>query len=278
MTDILIVGCGDLGSEVARQLIQSGHAVTGLRASRKPLPLGVTNVQADVTQMTTLSVLNRLRPAVLIYSVAAQAQTDESYYSHYVRGLKNTISALDSRSLNHVFFVSSTRVYGQESDALLDETSPVVPKDFGGERLHEAEQYLASLKISHTVLRLSGIYGPARRRLVNLARQPAQWPAHNGWTNRIHRDDAARFMVFLTEKVINQLSVANCYVVSDSLPIPQYDVLIWLARQQGLAVDHVVTPPINGGKRLSNQRLLATGFELAYPTYESGYLQVLQNV
>jgi len=56
----------------------------------------------------------------------------------------------------------------------------------------------------------------------------------------------------------------------------QYDVLIWLAAQQEVDVSHVQTPATQGGKRLSNQLLRETGFQLNYPNYKIGYAEILQ--
>lgn len=231
----------------------------------------------DVTRPETLTQLADIAPQILVYCVAASEQTDDSYRTHYVDGLRNVLAALKpAASLKHVFFVSSTRVYGQASEALLDETEPAQPSDFGGQRLLEAEQLLEELPCGHTVLRLSGIYGPGRRYLLNMAADPARWPPRNVWTNRIHRVDAATFIAWLVRQVANGGAVANCYIVTDSQPVPQHEVLQWLAAKMGCAVDPARVSPPSGGKRLSNARMLSTGFRLCYPDYQAGYGSLLQ--
>jgi len=270
---ILIAGCGDLGCELGRLLVAEGHDVTGLRRSEAMLPEGMNAFRADVSRPDTLSDLAALRPDILVYSVAADAQSDESYRSHYVTGLRNVLTALRSLPLRHVFFVSSTRVYGQSGDAWLDETTTAIPADFGGERLLEAEGLLDNLP--GTVLRLSGIYGPGRTRLLRLARDPLQWPAENSWGNRIHRDDAAAFIALLVRNVSTGTAVAPCYLVTDGHPTPQYEVLGWLAQRLGVSKTSQV-PPIQGGKRLGNARMLATGYRLQYPDYRAGYESLIQ--
>ena len=164
MSKVLIVGCGDLGGKVAQLLSDAGHAVTGVRISDKPVANSVTCVQADVTQAPSLGSLEQLSPAIIIYCVAANAQTDDSYRMHYVDGLRNILNTQsDNTNLQHVFFVSSTRVYGQKTQDLLNETTLAIPSDFGGERLLEAEQLLKELSCGSTVIRLSGIYGKGRQ-------------------------------------------------------------------------------------------------------------------
>ena len=277
MPKVLIVGCGDLGGKVASQLAQLGIETIGVRHSNTAIS-DVAIIQADVTQSATLITLNAVQPEILIYCVAANGQTDAQYKAHYVDGLRHILATqVDNSSLKHVFFVSSTRVYGQKSEALLDESITAIPSDFGGERLLEAENLLKTLHCNTTVLRLSGIYGPGRLRMINLAKSPKNWPIQNSWSNRIHRDDAAAFMVFLVTQVLASKALAACYIVTDAKPTTQYEVLQWIAAKLNVEVQ-VATPVIEGGKRLSNQTMLATGFKLQYPDFKAGYQSLLNEV
>lgn len=275
---VLIVGCGDLGGAVAGLLNQQGFAVTGVRHSQASVLDGVQLILADVTDAASLEPLASLKPQILLYCVAANAQTDESYRAHYVEGLRNVLAMLmPLKTLRHVFFVSSTRVYGQKIDEWLDENVPAQPSDFGGRRLQEAESLLHTLNIPATILRLSGIYGPGRTRLLQLARTPKVWPVQNRWTNRIHRDDAAAFIASCVAKAGKGEVVESLYVVTDSQPVPQYLLLQWLAGKQGVDVEDVEIPAVKGGRRLSNRRMLDTGFSLRYPDYLAGYGQLLES-
>ncbi|OQW70149.1 MAG: NAD(P)-dependent oxidoreductase [Proteobacteria bacterium ST_bin12] len=279
MAQILIVGCGDLGTAIATLLHESQHEVIGLRISAQQLPLGMQTIQADVTKLNTLNDLKKSNPNIIIYCVAATAQTDENYHAHYVQGLKNILATqIENPNLHHVFFVSSTRVYGQQTQDMLNENIPAIPTDFGGKRLLEAENVLSQLGCKTTVLRLSGIYGPGRLYLVNTAKDINRWPVSNSWSNRIHRDDAAAFIAFLVQKISHKQAIESCYIVTDDMPTLQYSVLNWLATQQGVDVSEIQTPATQGGKRLSNQRLRATGFQLQYPDYQAGYSKILKAI
>ncbi|HSG93137.1 MAG TPA: NAD-dependent epimerase/dehydratase family protein, partial [Methylotenera sp.] len=200
---VLIVGYGDLGGEVARQLVRDGLNVIGVkRSAHQSDNSAVQIIAADVTKPESLAALNAVQPDIVIYCVAASGQTDAEYQSAYVNGLRNVLATQKNNTqLKHVFFVSSTRVYGQNTEELLDESVPAQPADFGGRRLLEAEHLLQTLSCGTTVLRLSGIYGPGRLRMINLAKSPDTWPKQNVWSNRIHRDDAAAFIVFLIKQV-----------------------------------------------------------------------------
>ena len=277
MPKVLIIGCGDLGGKVASQLAQLKIETIGVRHSNIAIS-GVAIIQADVTQPATLNILNAVYPEVLIYCVAANGQTDAQYKAHYVDGLRHVLATqVDNLSLKYVFFVSSTRVYGQKSEALLDESIIAIPNDFGGERLLEAENILKTLDCNTTVLRLSGIYGPGRLRMINLAKSPNNWPMQNSWSNRIHLDDAAAFMVFLVTQVLAGKVLAPYYIVTDEKPTTQYEVLQWIAAKLNVEAQ-VTTPDIKGGKRLSNKTMLATGFKLQHPDFKAGYQSLLSEV
>jgi nucleoside-diphosphate-sugar epimerase len=276
MANILIIGCGDLGTAIAQNL-QQNHTVTGLRRSQIALPDGMQTLFADVTQADSLHILHDLKPNIIIYCVSAGGATDAQYQASYVQGLKNVLSTQSNNAqLQHVFFVSSTRVYGQISDEILDENTPAIPADFGGERLLEAENALKTLVCKSTSMRLSGIYGKGRLYLVNMAQDPNRWPENNSWSNRIHRDDAANFIAFIVNKSCNNEAVKDCYIVTDDMPTLQYDVLTWLAQQQKIDTSHIKVPKQQGGKRLSNSGMRATGFALQYPNYQVGYSKILE--
>ena len=104
MTKVLVVGCGNLGSEVAQSLAVSGHEVVGVRASDKGLANNLLCIQVDVTQAASLTPLGNINPNVIVYCVAANASTDESYRTHYVEGLKNVLATQKTNpNLKHIF-------------------------------------------------------------------------------------------------------------------------------------------------------------------------------
>jgi nucleoside-diphosphate-sugar epimerase len=283
MPKVLIVGCGDLGTVIATRL-QVSHEVIGLRVSEKLLPHGMQTIQADVTNPYTLKSIENLKPNIIIYCISAGGATDEKYEAAYVTGLKNILATQSQNTnLQHVFFISSTRVYGQKTDELLAESTLAIPADFGGERLLEAENVLKDMQLKYkswksTSMRLSGIYGEGRLYLVNTAKDLAKWPQDNHWSNRIHRDDAAGFIAFMAEKALHKEVIADCYIVTDDMPTRQYDVLTWLANQQNINTTHIATPLASGGKRLSNKRMRDTGFQLQYANYQEGYSHILKSL
>ncbi|MEK9825363.1 MAG: NAD-binding protein, partial [Methylotenera sp.] len=106
---VVIVGMGDLGMEVARRLQAEGLQVVGVK--RSPLEyVAIKTIQADVTKPESLQALSALYPDILIYCVAAGGQSDAEYKAAYVDGLRNVLATQQqNKNLQHVFFVSSTR-------------------------------------------------------------------------------------------------------------------------------------------------------------------------
>ena len=282
MAKILIVGCGDLGLAIA-ELLAYKHAVFGLRRQSQAQPFegrssNPSMLQGDVTDPASLQVLHALKAELILYCVAADAQTDAAYQAQYVNGLANVLATQrENTALRHVFFVSSTRVYGQDAGEYLDDSSALSPMDFGGQRLLEAEQLLTNLACPTTALRLSGIYGPGRLRMINLAKSQA-WPEINSWSNRIHRDDAAAFIAFLMEQVLAGKAVQTSYIVTDDAPASLHEVLAWLADEMQIAIPANAQQQASKGKRLANGLMRATGYQLKYPNFKVGYQALLASL
>lgn len=274
---ILIAGIGDLGSEVARRLVAAGHDVVGLRRSDRRLPDGVEPLRGDVGEPSSLALPKDLD--AIVYAVAADGRTDESYARAYPRGLANVLDAIDPSAPDstRVVFVSSTGVYGQDDGSTVDEDSPTEPASFTGARMVEAERVLAASRFRGTSLRLGGIYGPGRTFLIESvrSRRATYAPGSTQWTNRIHRDDAARAI----EHVLSLDAPPGVLNVVDRGAAPRREVLEWLAERLGAPAPRASEASERRSgptdKRVSSDRLVATGFEHRYPTYREGYAAVL---
>jgi len=270
---ILIAGCGDVGSVLATSLLREGHAVFGLKRDPSNLPEGVRGVQADLLQSETLRNLPE-RIDTLVYMPTPGSRDRAGYEAIFLQGWNNLWAALDEEP-QRTIVVSSTAVYGESDGSVVDENTPACPARFNGETLLAMERLAASCTDRLVVARISGIYGPGRERLISQAAtdglEVQQAPPF--FTNRIHRDDAARALQHLLE--IDHPE--PLYVVTDDDPAPRYGVIRWLAEAQGKPAPIAVTDESAGqGKRASNRRLRASGFVLRYPDYRAGYGAVLK--
>jgi nucleoside-diphosphate-sugar epimerase len=219
--------------------------------------------------------------ATVFYTAAAGRGGEGSYRAVYVEGVRNLLDALARQSVapRRIFFTSSTAVYGQSDGEWVDESSPTLPVDFRGRVLLEGERLLAEGPLAATVVRLGGIYGPGRTRLVESVRAGTARLAPGGphYTNRIHRDDCAGALRHLAELA----GPAGLYLGVDDEPADRAEVLRWLAERLGVPAPRVeadadATADARGGsKRCSNARLRAAGYELRYPTFREGYAALM---
>jgi nucleoside-diphosphate-sugar epimerase len=279
---ILLAGCGDLGTEAGLRFAAAGHRVVGWRRSPDKLP---AEIEGAATDLSTAE-LPRV-PAdttAVVIAVAADASTEEAYRNAYVNGVTHVLDALerDNVAPERVLFVSSTAVYGDADGEWIDESTTPEPAGFSGRVMREAEELLLKrldgTRTAPVVLRLGGIYGPGRTRLIDQVRTGAAViPDQPRYTNRIHRDDAAGAIVHLLSM---PAAPAPVYLGVDNDPAELGDVLRFLAAELGLDV-----PPTGslgdargGNKRCSNGLLRGTGFSYKYPSFREGYRDILAGV
>ena len=271
---VLIAGCGDLGTQAGLLFQSQGHPVIGVRRRSALLPTTFGRQSVD---------LRHERPvvpddvAVVVVALTAAARTAESYQETYVDGLRNVLAAVaESGRSPRLVLVSSTAVYGVDDGSLVDERTPTAASSQTAAVLMEAERVAASASLESCVLRLSGIYGPGRERLIAQVRGgAARLTAAPVFTNRIHRDDAAQAIVHLALRADPPPPVV---IGADDEPAELNDVLRFLAGELGVPV-----PPVGervtreaGDRRMSNALLRSTGFRCTYPTYREGYAAVLR--
>ncbi|MCW5893900.1 MAG: SDR family oxidoreductase [bacterium] len=277
MTRVLIAGCGDVGTALGLRLAGEGHRVLGLRRDPAHLPAAIVPLAADLADPATLAVLPGDVDA-LVYAAAADRRDDDAYRRTYVDGLGHVLTRLRDAGapLRRLVYVSSTAVHAQDDGGWVDEDSPADPVHFAGRRLREGERLALASGVPAAVLRLAGIYGPGRTRLVDEVRAGTAVVAADPpvWTNRIHRDDCAGAIAHL----LALPSPAPIWLGVDHEPAERGVVLDWLADRLGVARPRRVpsAPRERGGnKRCDGSRLRASGYVFRYPTFREGYAGIL---
>lgn len=269
---VLIAGCGYVGTELGLRLSEEGHQVWGLKRSPAGLPEGIEPVAAD---LLSADLVDRLPETDhVVYAAAADGGTRESYRAIYVDGVRNLLDALSSperEPLRRFIFVSSTGVYGDSGGEWVDEETPTEAGHFRGTEVRAGEEAALGGPFPASVLRLGGIYGPGRTRLLQMVREgrvrcPGDGPI---WSNRIHRDDAARAL----QHLLKLPEPAPIYVGVDDEPTPLCEVYREVARM--LDAPEPVVDPDQGrdrsNKRCSNRLLRESGFSFTYPSFREGY-------
>lgn len=271
---VVLAGCGDLGTEVGVRFAATGHRVVGLRRSPQRLPAAISGRAVDLgNEPPELPADTEL----VVIALTADGRSELAYRSTYLRGLHNLLDGLERAEARprRILMVSSTAVYDVSDGGTVDENTPAEPSAMNGTVLLEAERALHGRVPGATVLRLAGLYGPGRTRLIEQVRDgTATIPDSPVHTNRIHRDDAAAAIVHLATR---RPDPAPVYLGVDDEPAQRAEVLRFLADELGVAHPAVGgAPPSRGGdKRCSNALLRATGFSFTYPTFREGYRAVL---
>ena len=283
--NVLFLGFGDIAKRVVEHAEHDQYDFTGMRRREEDYP-GVKLVCGDVRIDGVLSSLIKdTCPDVVIITMTPGDFTDEAYQQAYVQTCQNLVNAC--QQAHHLprltLFVSSSSVYGQQTGEVVDEFSPTEPKSFSGKRLLEAENTLLHSALNTCIVRFSGIYGPGRYRLIEQVKQGKGSPSTPPlYSNRIHADDCARVLLHLIEQSKFQ-TLESTYLTSDCLPVPLHEVKLWIAKQLQLAPEYLSEQAAPGrmlrsSKRCCNQRLLDTGFQFLYPTYQEGYQSVIREM
>ncbi len=283
MLRVLIAGCGDVGTRLGLLLHARGCQVWGLRRHAAKVPPEIAPLAADLLVPSSLDGI----PADLdfvFFTAAPSEHGERAYRNTYVTGLKNLLRTLvvKSAGLRRIVFASSTSVFGQTGGEWVDETSATTPAGFAGRTLLEAESIVASSRFDETCVRLGGIYGPGRERMIRLVSSENQC-VRGAYGNRIHSDDAAGFLASL----VTLDSPARLYIAVDDEPALLSDVQSWLADRLGAPKPVLVDPNSNHGgegrrgrsnKRCRNERMRATGYRLQYANYRAGYAALLEHL
>lgn len=268
---VLVAGIGDVGGRAAAALAAAGHEVVGVRRSDAPGPADVSMVRGDLTDPSLVARLPLDLDAVLV-SVSSDGRDEQRYRSAYLDGPTTLLGALRDRgdALRRVVFTSSSAVYGQRDDQWVDEDSPTAPTSATARVLVEAEHAIAAVGHPTTVLRLTGIYGPGRTRLLDTVRSgEAVVASRPSFTNRIHAHDAATACTLL----LTADEAPSVVVGTDDLPADRAEVYGWLAWRLDAPRPTVDDgrAPARGSKRCRNDLLRSLGWVPRHPTFRVGY-------
>lgn len=295
----MILGCGDIGQRLAQQTALADWRIIGVRRSlpnvEGPLSLhpSFSYRQADLTDLSQLCAILPEQLDYLVVTMTPSERSEAGYQSAYVDTAKVIEQALKQADLTpkRIIFVSSTSVYGQSNGETVDELSPAKPSSYAGSKLLEAEKVYNDSPFPNSLVRFSGIYGPGRFRLIEQALSAdadfSETALTPQYSNRLHIEDCANILQHLLTRCERGEVLSPLYIGTDSEPSDLNAVRLWLRDQAQLQFDRLPALPAqkpsarkSGGysrssKRLSNQRLLDSGFNFSYPTYREGYQPVL---
>ncbi len=280
---LLIVGCGDVGLRVARQLpprvrvlalTSSPARVSALRAQ------GLTPLLGDLDQPATLARLAGLAARVLHLAPPPGEGSDDPRTRALLRALRRRTPPLA------LVYGSTSGVYGDCAGRWVHETTPLQPQTARARRraAAESEVRLHGRRARSSILRIPGIYAPdrpggtPRERL--LRGTPVLAPEDDVYTNHIHADDLARACIAALWRGRAQ----RVYHASDDTQLKMGDYFDLAARLYGLPAPRRISRAqaerelpetllsfLRESRRLDNGRLKKElRLKLRYPTVREG--------
>ncbi len=296
---LLVFGCGYIGSALVGKALADGWEVTIVsrspermvrfaehpRAASVPADLATDAWHGRVPAETCLAV----------NCVSGGGGTSADYRRTYVDGMRS-IAAWARKAPPRCFvYTSSTGVYPQTGGETVSEKDAVAAEDAPARQriLLEAETLAREVPATRRiVLRLAGIYGPGRHYLLDrLAAGATVFEGTGGfYLNLIHRDDAVAAVFAAHTAALPE--GAHTFNVADGHAATKAEIVAWLAARMK------TPPPVFDPSRQSPRALRrlgpggapphrlvdatafrnATGWKPAYPSFEAGYLPILDEI
>ena len=296
-TPLVLLGCGYIGTAIALEAMRRSRPVHALvRSPEKAAALRAMGLTSAVAADVAGDAWHGALPAdgvEVVYSVSSGGGDDAAYRRAYAGGMASALHwAAQGGGVKTFVYTSSTGVYPQSGGVTVDESSPV-GGDARADILVETEKLLldaagrpGSGVEGAFVLRLGGLYGPARHYLLDaLRRGETRLPGSGDFRiNYLHRDDAVSG-VFAALDAPGARS-GGVYNLTDGHPATKAAIVAWLAGRLGapapeFAPDVVSARAARRGsgspdRIVSNAAFLRDfGWTPAYPDFRAGYEAIL---
>lgn len=281
-TPLVILGCGYVGSHVARAALAEGRSVRACRRSTGKLAaLGEAGAEVKY--------LDASQPKLLTAALASSHGGTALYAMSRVGGppghiIRATLQAAYGGGISTFIYLSSSGLYGAQPDdeVWIDEETPVVHGDQDMAHVISDEREIENCsfgRVRTIILRLAPVYGPGkgvRERLKKGDYRLLDDGEHA--ISRIHIDDVVR-VIFAAEQKAPQRAK---YLVADDEPTTQRAYATWLCERMGLPLPATRTMFEPGGNRVvfRNRKIKNTKLktelelQLRYPTFREGEVAI----
>lgn len=290
---IVILGCGDIGQRVAKIWKNHGKSVFGIARSEERLnslrQQHLHAISADLDDPDSLTEFaGRLSRDSLLYYFAPPPATGVEDTR-----MKNFLKSLNPSNLpNHIIYISTSGVYGdQQGQTINEETFPNPQVDRAKRRYH-AEQLLLEYGVEHnsiamTILRVGGIYGPGRLPLQRLKdRIPMLHENLSPQTNRIHADDLAQVCfaaasnkaageIYNVSDGTNSNMTEYFNTIADFCDLPRPPLVDWDEAEK--TISKGMLSYLKESRKMDNSKMINDlGIELIYPNLKEGLKNCVQ--
>ena len=275
---ILIIGCGDIGLRVAKQLSRS-HRVFALTSQQSRFQelreVGATPILGNLDQPESLWRLAGLAQTVIHLAPPQNSGNRDCRTRNLIR-----ILAQGSNAVRRLIYISTTGVYGDHRGAKVSEITPVNPQSERAKRRVDAERVLRlwgpANGVAVTILRVPGIYAADRLPIERLeSKTPALVAEEDAYSNHIQSDDLARLVCAAVyhgkpQRIINACDGGETKMgdyfdeVADAFGIQRP------ARLHSSELQKIVSPMLwsfmRESRRVTNTRLQELKTPLRYPS------------
>jgi len=282
----IIIGCGDLGKRIAKQLINRHEAVLATshqESSQKILHnFGIQTISADLDTANSLSNINFQHANVYYLLPPPSDGISDTRMSNFITTISHNLAP------RRIVYISTTGVYGDAQGEWITEKQPANPQTNRGKRRLDAEQQLISFcaqsSCEYNILRVSGIYClnklPLERlkagvKALDLTIAPS--------SNRIHAKDLTTICLHtMRGNSCNQIfnaadgkpsSITDYFIkVANTFNLPQPQQISWQDAQT--EVSSAMLSYLAESKKISIEKIKETfNFEPQYPDLETGLQQ-----
>ena len=278
-TPLVILGCGYIGSRLARAALAQGRQVrvcarsTGKLAPLAALGAEIKYVDAAIPKQIGPA-LQSMRGGTLVYSIPPIASLPPR------EAVRKTMQAAAGAGLARYIHFSSSGLYGDEpdDDVWIDEDTPVALNDPPLQGVLTDEDAVDTSSFAEpatTVLRLAPVYGPGRGVRARLRKGDYRLLDEGQHAiSRIHVDDVVQVVFAVEERAPHR----SRWLVADDQPTTQLEYASWLCERLGLPLPPT-RPAFAPGKpkvahrnrRIRNARLKEDlALTLRYPTFREG--------
>jgi nucleoside-diphosphate-sugar epimerase len=275
---ILIIGCGDIGLRVAKQLSRS-HRVFALTSQQSRFQelreVGATPILGNLDQPESLWRLAGLAQTVIHLAPPQNSGNRDCRTRNLIR-----ILAQGSNAVRRLIYISTTGVYGDHRGAKVSEITPVNPQSERAKRRVDAERVLRlwgpANGVAVTILRVPGIYAADRLPIERLeSKTPALVAEEDAYSNHIQSDDLARLVCAAVyhgkpQRIINACDGGETKMGDYFDEVADAFGLQRPARLPGNELQKIVSPMLwsfmRESRRVTNTRLQELKTPLRYPS------------
>lgn len=283
MCDYTMIGCGDIGFRVAKELIKQGHQVQATihfeEGSVVPQSVGIKTIIANFDYQEDVPDFS-LNGHKVFYTMPPQGGGSSDY-----RMLNFCRKLSPENCPSRIVYISTSGVYGDCGETFVTEETPVNPQTSRAKRRVSAENQLREqaekLGFELIILRVTGIYGPGRLPLSQLKKgHEVLRPEDAPRTNRIHSLDLVQICLAAMEKgeagdFFNvcdgeESSMSHYFMsVAELYDLPQPQQLSWAEAEK--VMNPLTFSFLKETRQMSNQKMLdKLGIKLLYPTLKDG--------